>query len=746
MRIAMNRPCSCPETSRLKRLIDGNTPDDEQAELVGHLDHCEPCQHSLEELATGGTNCASMVRHVDRDVPPSESAYWHVVRDLAAAPDVTRIERPSARRVPDDDDDEELSLDFLQAAEAPDALGRLGHFDVTEVIGRGGMGVVLKGFDSHLQRFVALKVLSPRLANNDIARKRFCRESRIAASITHENVVAVHQVEREEGSNLPFLVMQLVDGESLQDRLDREGPLPIRDIIDIAAQAASGLAAAHAKGLIHRDIKPANILLEDGKRVRLTDFGLARLTEDAKLTQTGFVAGTPLYMSPEQARGEELDARADIFSLGGVLYAMCTGKAPFEGSTPYIILKRVTEEPPVPIQQVNPEMPDCLVKFIDKLLAKRPSERFQTAAEVHDLLERQRALLRLGTTVDSPCAEKAPPCNRRAKLALLALTFSLLLGTLILGSLMPGWLGGLFHMPATTPPATKERMSFPGNSGPVWSVALSPDGDSAAMGIDDGAVKIWDTHTGEIRATLNGRGGPVWAIAYSPDGKFLAAGSTDKKLHVWNLAKDEESNAWSHLAPVRSIAFSKDGTKLAVGCRDGTVSIWDFPTGSKPIITEAHNGEIVSIAFSPDGKTVASGSGDSRIKLWDAANGKERLTLRGHVSGVLAVAFSPDGKTLASGGWDKKIHLWDTASGNELTPLPGHSQDIWSIAFSPNGKYLATGSEDRTARVWDVTTGKEVAVFDRHMATVYTVAFSKDGKTLATGGRDGSIKLWDVPE
>jgi WD40 repeat protein len=454
-------------------------------------------------------------------------------------------------------------------------------------------------------------------------------------------------------------------------------------------------------------------------------------------------------MSPEQARGEELDARADIFSLGGVLYAMCTGKAPFEGSTPYIILKKVTEEPPVPIQQVNPEMPDCLVKFIDKLLAKRPSERFQTAAEVHDLLERQRALLRLGTAVDSPCADKAPPCNRRAKLALLALTFSLLLGTLILGSLMPGWLGGLFRM---MPLATKERISFPGNAGPVWTVALSPDGDSAAMGIDDGTVKIWDTHTGAVRATLNGRGGPVWAVAFSPDGKFLAAGSTDKKVHIWNLAKDEEINALEHDGPIRSIAFStprdeKDPTKLAVGCRDGKVWIWDFPADSKPITIAAHTGEIVSIAFSPDGKTVASGSGDSRIKLWDATNnGKEKLTLRGHVSGVLAVAFSPDGKTLASGGWDKKIHLWDTASGNELAPLPGHNLDIWGIAFSPNGKYLATGSEDRTARLWDVATGKEVAVFDRHMATVYTVAFSKDGKTLATGGRDGSVKLWDVPE
>lgn len=741
----MNRPCSCPDVSRLKHLLDGNTPDEEQAELVGHLDHCEGCQHCLEELATGGSDCTAMVRHVDKDTPPHDSAYWRVVRELAAAPDVTRIERPRANRIPDNDEDDDLNLDFLQPAEAPGALGRLGHFDVTQVIGQGGMGVVLKGFDSHLQRFVALKVLAPRLANNETARKRFCREARVAASITHENVVAVHQVEHEEGSGLPFLVMQLVDGESLQDRLDREGPLPIKDIIDIAAQTASGLAAAHAKGLIHRDIKPANILIEDGKRVRLTDFGLARLTEDVKLTQTGFVAGTPLYMSPEQARGEELDPRADLFSLGGVVYSMCTGKAPFEGSTPYIILKRVTEEAPVPIRQVNPAIPECLEKFTEKLLAKRPSDRFQSASEVFEILERQRAILHLGKTADTPCPEKHghPPCNRKAKIALLTLALGLLAGTLLLGGLMPGWLQGLFQ-PKTA--SIAERASFSGNAGPIWSVALSPDGNTAAMAIDDGTVKLWDIPSGQVRATLDGKGGPVWAVAFTPDGKFLATGSTDKKVRIWNMGNEEECAGFSHDAPVRAIAFSKDGTKLAAGFRDGVVRIWDFPGGTAPVTTEAHAGEVVSVAFSPDGKTVASASGDRTAKLWDAATGKERITLRGHHGAVLAIAFSPDGRTVATGGWDKLVHLWDAFSGIEIATLPGHSQDIWGIAYSPDGKYLATGSEDRTARLWDVATRKSVAVFDRHQATVYAVTFSRDSKILATGGRDGTVKLWNVPE
>src|SRR5947209_607125 len=194
------------------------------------------------------------------------------------------------------------ALDFLAPSDKPGALGRLGHYEILEVIGRGGMGIVLRAFDEKLHRMVAIKVMAAQLATNATARKRFTREAQAAAAVTHDHIVTIHAV--EEGNGLPYLVMQYVSGMSLQKRLDRSGPLELREIVRIGMQTAAGLAAAHAHGLIHRDIKPANILLENGvERVKITDFGLARAVADASLTQSGVVAGTPQYMSPEQARG-----------------------------------------------------------------------------------------------------------------------------------------------------------------------------------------------------------------------------------------------------------------------------------------------------------------------------------------------------------------------------------------------------------------------------------------------------------
>ena len=306
----------------------------------------------------------------------------------------------------DDEDDQNAAAlsgeaelrKYLQPATRPGWLGRLAHYEIEQILGRGAFGIVAKAFDEKLHRVVAIKLMNPKLASTSPPRKRFLREARTAAAVRNEYIVGIHAVEEEP---LPYLVMEYVPGMTLQQRLDQNGPLELSEILRIGQQVAAGLAAAHAANLIHRDIKPSNILLEGGvdNRAKISDFGLARAVDDASLTSSGLIAGTPMYMAPEQARGEVLDHRADLFSLGSVLYQMASGRPPFRAANTVAVLKRVCEDTPRPIEDVIPGTPDWLCSIIMRLLEKKPADRFQTAKEVADLFARCQAELQLNGQV-----------------------------------------------------------------------------------------------------------------------------------------------------------------------------------------------------------------------------------------------------------------------------------------------------------------------------------------------------------
>ncbi len=358
--------CEHPE---LQAFLEGKIPSGEEQPWLDHLESCPKCQARIEEMAA------------DRNWWQDARTFLSTDSGIAAlaTPVETAAESEEAGHEP-------ISLDFLAPTDDPESLGRLGTYEVTGVIGRGGSGIVLKAFDRSLNRNVAIKVLSPHLATSGAARKRFAREGQAAAAVVHEHVIPIFAVAAHQ--NLPYIVMQYFPGRSLQQRLDRDGPLELREILRIGLQTARGLAAAHAQGLIHRDVKPANILLADGiERVTLSDFGLARALDDARLTRTGWLAGTPEYMSPEQSRGKGMDARSDLFSLGSVLYTASTGRVPFQAETSYGTLRQVTDDEPAPIRQVNADIPEWLCVLIGKLMAKAPENRFASAEEVANLLE-----------------------------------------------------------------------------------------------------------------------------------------------------------------------------------------------------------------------------------------------------------------------------------------------------------------------------------------------------------------------
>ncbi len=278
-------------------------------------------------------------------------------------------------------------LKYLEPATRPGWLGRLAHYEIEEILGRGAFGIVAKAFDDKLHRVVAIKILSPELATTSPPRKRFLREARSAAAISHENIVTIHAVEE---SPIPYLVMEYVPGKTLQQLMDQNGPLDVTEVLRIGQQIAAGLAAAHASQLIHRDIKPSNILLTGGPndRVKISDFGLARAVDDATLTSSGVIAGTPMYMAPEQARGETLDHRTDLFSLGSVLYQMVGGRPPFRAPNTIAVLKRVCEDTPRSLRDIIPPVPEWLEAMIFRLMEKDQKDRYQTAQEVSDQLGR----------------------------------------------------------------------------------------------------------------------------------------------------------------------------------------------------------------------------------------------------------------------------------------------------------------------------------------------------------------------
>ena len=389
----------------LQQVVSENQTLADQQAIETHISNCNHCQARLLEIAADANWRSEFVKSLPEDFASEIS--------MATSSDVA-ADSVKASQTDDDFDLETVDKmleEILLPPTHPETLGRLERYEIESVIGCGGMGVVLRGYDRELQRPVAIKMILPRLSRNGTAKQRFAREARAAAAILHPNVIAIHGI--DETGGVPWFVMPLIVGPSLKDLIKEHGPLPECEIVRISLQIASGLAAAHSQGLVHRDIKPENILIDNRvNRVVITDFGLARRESEQSMTQTGCLAGTLNYMSPEQAQGKYVDSRSDLFSLGSLIYFLATGEVPFVSNSPMGALSKVINEQHADVRTRNPEMSQTLAQVIDRLLQKDPQDRFQSAAELESILEQFISHLHQPTIQQLPVIPQ--PVKKRA--------------------------------------------------------------------------------------------------------------------------------------------------------------------------------------------------------------------------------------------------------------------------------------------------------------------------------------------
>ncbi len=757
----MNEHRAICDPRQIELFLHQQLTDEEQLTFERHLDDCESCRQQLESVAAAAHLWSGVQEALQGEPLPAEeqSSTDSTLDALAGGPAAFSLKSILSMLAPTDDDR---------------MLGRLGTYEVVGVIGTGGMGVVVKALDATLNRYVAIKVLAPHLGSSGAARKRFLREAQAAAAVVHDNVIEIHTV--AEANGLPYLVMPYLPGPSLERRLDRDGPLALVEILRIGMQAAAGLAAAHAQGLVHRDVKPANILLADGvERVKLTDFGLARAADDASLTLTGIIAGTPQFMSPEQARGESVDQRSDLFSLGSVLYAMCTGRAPFRAETSYGVLRKVIDEEPRSIRELNPEIPQWLCHVIARLMSKQPEGRYASAGEVARLLEECLAHVQQPTAVPLP-ASLEPPKKRPSLSASRKLQGAIAMitgATLIL-------LAFVLNLPSDSTPvgqgndaATKESEATSSGS-TTQEDAVRQDDAGESTQPDTTPAAAAGPQVTLLHRFADVTGGNDAVIAVSPDGKLIALANRNPTLTMIRSGVSRVSGDWKPTALVLDAATGETVATLEL-----------IAPEEQEILTATEHishVEAAAIAWSPDGRQIAVGTNIGQVKLFTAKTGQlvrsfddtaakqadpktpdNWKSISRAMGSVAALAFSPDGSLLAMCGGSfadfaerfdgvqrlgfratgpGRLKLWDVAAGTLKYDLVGHNDHANAVAFSPDGNWLASAGrwlKDRDfgngVILWNPHTGQQIHSLIRSTANggVRSIAFSPDSQLLVLG-------------
>ncbi len=680
----------------------------------------------------------------------------------------------------------------------------IGEYNIVRELGRGGMGVVYEAVHQGLGRRVALKVLFDSSFQTPTARERFLREARTAASLHHTNIVPVFDTGSADGHL--YYAMQLIDGRSLEElqaesresrvRLDastsaasvaptspaatdsrlafdsRLAALDPESVARLGLQAAEALAYAHGRGVIHRDVKPSNLLLDSSGTLWIADFGLARRPEDPSVTATGARIGTPRYMSPEQATAQwdAMDARTDVYSLGVTLYELLSGLPLFEDSTPQQLLYRIIRTEPAPLRQFNRRVPRDLETIVRKAMAKRPADRYASAAELADDLRRFLNSQPVRARRIGPVGRLVRWCRREPLVAGISFAAVFALSTVV--GAYQFKLAGERDAAIDSERAARDELAESlfqqartvresAEIGRRWR-SLELLGRSAEIRPrrEIGVEAVRALELADVRCTsrLDELGGPATVVAFNPKSHELAAavdGDAGPAVGIWNDQTKSVSARLTAPEPLRSLAFSPDGRWLA-GATERHVCLWDTTSGQLRILSSGRAG-LSTVAFTPDSRRVAGFA--AGLQLWDVASGDVVARLTDAEVEVGLVEITADGRFIAAAittrdGGRPEIRRWllpDLKPAEPLRPADARldplaqAMGVLSMTTSSSGRLLAAALGDSRIRVWDLATGRQLAVLEGHRAPIASLAFLPRGDELVSS--DGfEVKLWDATD
>lgn len=652
-------------------------------------------------------------------------------------------------------------------------------------VAQGGIGRVLSARDERLDRRVAVKVL---LEESGAYEERFVREALVTARLQHPSIVPVYEAGRWP-SGEPFYSMKLVSGKPLLEIIEQARTLDERlPLLPRVLAVADAVAYAHERRIIHRDLKPANILLGAYGETVLIDWGLAKdlqeahipsaaemtadpnasIPENNTLTMVGSVMGTPSYMPPEQAAGDTVDERADVYALGAILYHVLSGKQPYAGYSGMQTIMRVLEEPPQALERLQVGIPRDLLTIIDKAMHRDQMMRYPTAKEFAEDLRRFLAG-QLVVAHHYSSKERILRFVRKHRTALgvaaVAVFLMAINGALFVSRIMKerdraeaeriraenarqqstvAEERATVRADELTLVEARAAVERDPNAALAWLKALSPSFSRwnaarviAADAWSRGTATVWRNH----QATIN------W-IEFSPDEKFLFTASDDRTARVIDVETGQSRVFEGHTDEVWSVSVSADGQRIATSSKDRTIRLWDVNKGQLIRTLEGHPAAILTTRFSRDGNSLFSQADDCTLRVWDLATGKFRILASGCAVSQKSTIASDERHFVTAGKDGAVWHLdLDHSEPRRIPALfvnsnSGQVVSKYPLAFSPDSRRILVGGADGVLREWDFQEEK-LRIFEGQTSPIVRIAYSPDGNGVAAASVDGSIRSWD---